>query len=76
MQAIPLCDARGMVPRLDAGDRGANSLFRNILPVTSAESRFCASTPFPSRRNFKKTGILSDLAQKKLHDRSCFKYKQ
>ncbi len=52
-----------------------DSLFRNILPVTPTESRFCVPTPrhpvqLEENRDFARS------SQKKLHDPSRIKYKQ
>ena len=51
----------------------ANSLFGNILPVTSAESRFCKPTHPSDIRNFKKTNILLNRHQIKMQPNSLFR---
>src|ERR1700733_5433089 len=44
-----------------------NSLFRNILPLTRLESRFCAAPPAPERRNSNQSNILQVRAEKRTH---------
>jgi hypothetical protein len=44
-----------------------NSLFRNILPLTRLESRFCAAPPAPELRNSNQSNILQVRAEKRTH---------
>lgn len=45
----------------------SNSLFRNILPLTPLESRFCAAPPTPEPRNSNQSNILQVRAEKRTH---------